>query len=117
MTIRQAYIAASYTAPTRTQTLHNITAALVAGIVLAKAGIHPICPHAMGSHRSDWEPAMVKCRAIIRELNPEYDCLVMLEGWEKSQGASEERELALSLGIPVMNLAEVLGEASHVHHV
>jgi len=105
-------VAASDSAPTRTRVLQTITAALVAGCRLSQAGIHPIIPHAMGCHCSDWETAMVRCRATIRNLDPRRDLMVMLDGWENSPGATEERELALSLGLPVVTLAEALGEGA-----
>ena len=106
--IRQAYVAGSYTADTRTRTLQNISKALVAACALAKQGVHPIVPHTSGSHRATWDEAMDRCRAIIRGMDPSRDYLVLLPGWEDSRGAQEERELALSWDISVLTLEEAL---------
>lgn len=38
-----------------------------------------------------------------------YDMLVLLDGWEDSNGARMERAVALSCNIPVYELADVLG--------
>ena len=106
--IRQVYVAGAYTADTRTRTLQHISRALVAGCDLAKAGLHPIVPHTMGSHRATWEQAMTRCRETIQGLDPACDCLALLPGWEGSRGAVEERALAESLGLPVMTVSEAL---------
>lgn len=113
--IRQVYVAGSYSADTRTRTLQHIMAALVAGCALTKLGFHPIVPHAMGSHRATWDIAMDRCREIITGMDPGQDCLVLLPGWEESRGASEEALLATGLGIPVMTLAECIGQEFHSH--
>jgi hypothetical protein len=45
----------------------------------------------------------------VRTLPRKYDMVVMLPGWEDSEGARKEREVALSCDIPVYELADVLG--------
>ena len=117
MTIRNHYVAGAYTADTRTRTLHNIILAQLAGIALARAGKHPVVPHVSGSHRRNWEEAMRPCRETIQSLDPDLDCVVLMDGWEHSMGAREERDLALSLGVKVLTIADALGEASHVHPI
>ena len=106
--IRQAYVAGRYTAPTRTQEVQNISAALMAACALAKKGLRPIVPHTSGNHRNTWDHAMVGCRATIRGMDPAHDMLVLIPGWEESRGACEERELALELGLPVLTLDQAL---------
>ncbi|HEU5117641.1 MAG TPA: DUF1937 family protein [Isosphaeraceae bacterium] len=44
-----------------------------------------------------WERAMEECRELLGRA----DAVLMVEGWERSKGATEERALAQSLGIPV----------------
>jgi len=106
--IRQAYVAGSYSADTRTRVLHNISRALVAGCSLTKQGFHPIVPHTAGSHHATWDDAMERCRFTIRNMSPTRDVLVLLPGWEQSKGACEERQLALDVGLPILTLDEAL---------
>lgn len=46
-----------------------------------------------------WEEAMVECRELLQRC----DAVLMVEGWQKSRGATEERTLAKSCGIPVFD--------------
>ena len=43
-------------------------------------------------------------------MSPTRDCLALLPGWEASKGACEERALALALGLPVYDLADLSGD-------
>ena len=107
--IFQAYVASSYTSLDPEKNLLNIRAAIKAGLrLLAYKGIHPIIPHASMNHHPPSNEAMRTCLATIRSLNPATDCLVLLPGWETSKGATQERALALEIGLPVLTLAEAL---------
>jgi len=108
--IRQVYVAGSYSADTRTRELANVMKALVAAVTLTRRGYHCIVPHVSGSHRVDWETAMDRCRAIIHTMDTAQDCLVLLPGWEASKGATEERLIALAIGLEVWDLADLSGE-------
>lgn len=101
----QAYIAGPYTGAVSE---HVWTALRAAQRVMEARGWLPIVPHVMGPHGATWDAAMERCRESIRGLDPACDCLVLLPGWEDSRGAREERELAMSLGLKVYQLAEVL---------
>lgn len=106
----QVYIAGAYSHHTQIGVQANILAAVSAAkALLYRHYLLPILPHTMGPHHGiSWEEAMVRCRGLICGLDRERDAVVMLPGWEQSKGATEERELAISLGIRVMNLEEVL---------
>ena len=108
--IRQAYVAGSYSADTRTRTLQNISRALMAACALTGLGYHCIVPHVAGSHRSTWDDAMDRCRATIHAMDPSRDCLVLLPGWEQSRGAREERDIALAIGMEVWEMEDLAGE-------
>lgn len=106
MVTPQAYIAGPYTGAVSE---HVWTALRSACIVMQARGWLPIVPHAMGLHHGvTWDEAMGRCREIIRALDPARDCMVLVPGWENSRGACEERDLALSLGLPVHLLSEVV---------
>ena len=106
--MRQAYVCGPYSAATPDRIRANITRAVLAGLNLSRAGWFPIVPHAMGPHTATWDEAMERCRATIRALRPVQDVLVVLPGWERSQGSTEEVALARELGVKVRTLAEAL---------
>jgi len=106
----QVYVAGSYSADRQIDIQGNVLRALqVAQQLIGLYRVLPIVPHSMGLHHgTSWDSAMIRCREIIHSLAPGRDVVVMLPGWQASRGATEERELALSLGIRVYELAEVV---------
>lgn len=106
--IRQAYVASAYSHPKPQGVRTNIRIALDAAAKLVEREYHVIVPHVMGTHRASWENAMDRCRDTILAMDPRRDILVLLPGWEKSEGAVAEKLLATRLGIPVMTLSEAL---------
>lgn len=106
--IRQAYTAGAYSNPHHDGVRANIERALIAAVELTRKGYFVICPHAGASHRMTWTEAMDRCYQTIRELRPGRDILVMLPGWEESEGAVRERLLAIKLGVEVVSLDEAL---------
>ena len=106
--MRQAYIAGCYSGPDESIITQNIGCALLVASYVNVAGWFPIVPHTMGSHRTTWNAAMDRCRGIIRGLDPAHDAIVLVDNWEKSKGAREEVDLAKSLGIPVLTVAEAM---------
>ena len=105
--MNQAYIAGRYTG-TPEEVRAHILLAMQAGAYTLAAGWLPILPHTMGPHRgTTWDQAMDRCRELIRGLDPARDILVALPNWAESRGAREEVGLAMSLGIRVVQLAEL----------
>ena len=51
---------------------------------------------------------LVAERAWVAEIEPYYDMLVSLPGWQDSAGARLEREVAEAIGMEVHDLGEVL---------
>lgn len=69
--------------------------------VFTDAGAHVINPLNNGlDHGATWQDHM---RADIKMMMG-ADIVVLLPGWEASRGATIEKELALSLGIAVLDL-------------
>lgn len=46
-------------------------------------------------------------RTSAGEVRPSFDVMVQLDGWERSAGASLEREVAMACGIPCIGVHEV----------
>lgn len=66
-------------------------------------------PGLESSHRHSWY--MAKCVHELTTLKYEcshYDMLVSLPGWDRSEGATLEREVARACGIEVFDLDEVV---------
>lgn len=106
--MKYIYIAGRYTGHTHDYRSYfeihrHITDALEAARQLAYLGYGFFCPHAHSAH----------FEVIAPEVKPTYwyeldnkflaacDAILMLPDWEKSKGAVAERELAISLGMPV----------------
>jgi hypothetical protein len=126
------YIAGPYTAPDAFQIAEHINAALVVGKAVERLGQVALIPHiaagdffcfvarsqdgercpALYSLETPWETAMDRCRALL----PLCAAVVMVEGWEHSRGACEEKALAEALGIPVFLGAQQLAQAQEVAH-
>lgn len=105
---RIIYIAGPYRAPHRIEVSENILAAKRIGAMVAEtqAG-YPVIPHAnTDGDFGDLEvPDSFWLEATI-ELMRRCDGVIMLPTWRRSSGATEERIVALGLGLPVLDLEE-----------
>jgi hypothetical protein len=109
--IRQCYVAGRYSGSPE-EVHRNVLTALEAGAKIAEVrGWLPIIPHVQGDHRITWEEALTKCQGTILGLNPCWDMVVLLPGWEESRGARKEKQLAERLGLKILTLEEALGGA------
>lgn len=68
---------------------------------LRAAGCAARIPHDDVGPGAPWVSAM---KLTIMAILAQADGLAMLEGWERSRGASLERQVALALGMPVMGV-------------
>lgn len=108
------YIAGPFTDPNPIQVARNCNSANELAIRVRAFGMVPFCPHTAlaGSivHTVErepvfllpqitWEKAMEECREFLSRA----DAVLMVGGWRNSKGATEERALALSLGLPVFD--------------
>ena len=96
------YVAGAFSAPTPKGVVRNIERAVAVGIEIARLGACPVIPHSNTAH-----PEFNRCQsydfwcAATLGLMRRCDAVVMVEGWERSRGATAERADALSRGMPV----------------
>lgn len=97
------YVAGPYSADTQDGIDRNVAAARDAGIELLRRGHVPLVPHTM-THNWDHGTGLEYEHFILADLRllARCDAVLMLPGWNSSHGAIGERELAYSIGIPVL---------------
>lgn len=93
------YVAGQYRAPTPWQILANIRRAQEVALAIWRLGAVAICPHANTAMFDGEAPDEVWLRGDL-ELLRRCDAVVVVQGWERSTGATAERALAVDLGIP-----------------
>jgi len=100
-----AFISGKFRGENHWQIHLNVLEAEAAIPKLIELGYAPICPHKITEHLQDLYPDQTyldMCLELIRALRPEKDVMFMLDGWQESQGAREEYNLAIDLGITIM---------------
>lgn len=94
------YIAGPYRAPTPRRVLANIWAAQEAALAVWKAGGVAICPHSNCYLFDDEAPGSVWLEGDL-ELLRRSDAILLVTGWEHSEGATREQQVAVELGLPI----------------
>lgn len=95
-----AYVAGPYRSETIYGIEQNIQRAKRLAAELWKHGYAVICPHA----NSAFMDGVCDDETFLKgglELLRRSDFIVILDGWENSEGTRKELELAKSLGIPI----------------
>lgn len=102
------YLAGPYRAPTLRGIINNIRKAEKVAIALWQAGFAVICPH-LNTQLFD---GICDDNIFIKgylEIVKRCDMVVLLPGWEKSEGARKEIALAKQLEIPILKLEDIPG--------
>lgn len=101
-----AFVSGAFRGENMWQVFQNTVKAMEAIPKLISLGYAPLVPHRIYGMEMQGlfpdETYLGCCCEIIRRLRPETDVLFMLEGWERSEGAVEEYNLARELGITIM---------------
>ena len=104
-----AYIAGPYRAPTVYETTQNIQRAREVAAEFWKMGYAVICPHLNSALMDGIVPDgifLAGDREFIRRMRP-GDLFVLLPGWRESAGTMAELDLAVSLGLIVVEWSAV----------
>jgi len=101
------YTAGPYRASNAWAIEQHIRAAELASLKIWTLGAVPICPHTMTRHFQNALPDATWLAGDL-ELVKRCDAVLMLDGWEQSQGAKAEKAYADAKDIPVFESMELL---------
>lgn len=104
------YVAGPYRAATRAAIAQNIAAARQVGLAAARLGWYPAIPHSNTSHMDHYAPELGDDYWLrgTMELMERCDAVVLVAGWENSQGTLGEITRADELHIPVFRSLDKL---------
>lgn len=97
------YIAGSYRAPTEWEVRQNIEHARAAAAkVLAEGEFFPITPHLLMEGLGGIVDDTVFIEHDLEVIRRLCSSVLMLKGWETSEGARREHAFAIELGLPIL---------------
>ena len=98
-----AFISGPYRADTVNGIHDNIEAARKVANKYRHMGYAVICPHMNSAYCDNGDDQMFldECLAIISRLLLGTDCMVMMNNWEKSEGAIKEQAKAVWRGVEI----------------
>ena len=111
------YVAGKYRAATREAVSANIEAARQVGIAAAGLGWYPVIPHTNTAHMEHDLPHAGDTfwLAGTLELMTRCDAVVLVPGWETSEGTQAEISEADRLRIPVYRSPDLMPGASELN--
>lgn len=107
-----AYISGKYRAPTIHGIHANIEAARWVAVDAWLAGMTALCPHMNSAYMDGIAPDTAFLDGDL-ELLRRCDLLILVPGWETSEGAKIERQEAVRRGIPTY-VWETEGDAARI---
>lgn len=98
------YIAGPFRAPTAWGIAENVRRAERWGLEVARLGAMPLIPHANTAHFHGEGADQLWLDGTL-ELLRRCDAALLTPGWKNSSGSRGEREEALRLGIPLLDVS------------
>lgn len=99
--MKLVYVAGPYRSPTAWGVEQNIHAAMSAAAQVWAAGLAAVCPHANAA-RMEGVTTDENFLAGTLEMLRRCDAVLVIEGWQYSEGARGEVDEAVRLGLPVL---------------
>lgn len=99
--MKLVYVAGPYRSPTPWGVERNIRAAMDAAAQVWAAGLAAVCPHANSAHM-EGVTSDANFLAGTLEMLRRCDAVLVIEGWQNSEGARGEVKEACRLGLPVL---------------
>lgn len=99
--MKLAFISGPYRGPTESDVVRNIRHAEKYAIQYWLKGFAVICPHKNTALLGGLAPEKVWLEGDM-EILRRCDLIVMIPGWENSEGAKAEHEAAVSMGMDII---------------
>jgi hypothetical protein len=99
--MKVVYISGAYRASSQNEVFENIMRARAAAVKLWNQGYAVICPHTNSIFMDGVNTDTTFLEGDL-ELLKRCDCIYMLKGWYRSQGATAELELAKKLNMEII---------------
>ncbi len=96
------YIAGPYRGKNAWAIEQNIRRAEDAAVIVWKAGHAALCPHANARHMLEGNVTDEHALAGTMLMLQRCDAVMVVEGWQRSEGARAEVLMAMGLGMPVL---------------
>ena len=108
--MKLAYVAGPYRGRTHNDVAQNIAAAREVAAHLWSLGYAVICPHLNSAFMSGAAPEETFLHGGLEMLR-RCDLVVLVDGWQASQGTAREIEEARSCGLPIFSDLEFVPPA------
>lgn len=108
---KAVYIAGKFRAPDGWQVHQNVIAAERAAREIIRMGALPLVPHTLGEHMQGTESDLFWLN-ITLEMMRRCDAVLVLPGWETSEGTKGEIKEATRLGMPLFMPTDKLSDGN-----